>query len=95
MSLAWPWEWPGDICPACGTAKGGNAPVPPDHLIPDRVAGAWDLYLRCAATDLFAGLTYVPEDQLGHLEHAHPVFAIKHFLKLFIGADERFVLRVL
>lgn len=72
-----------------------NAPVTPDYLLPDRLAGVWDVYFRCAATDLFAALIHMPENQLGHLEHAHAVLPIEHLLELVIRANKSLVLRVL
>ena len=42
-----------------------------------------------------SGLLNVPGDELGHLEHADLLFAVKHGLQSVVGIDLGFLLRIL
>jgi hypothetical protein len=37
------------------------------------------------------GSAYVIKYQLGHFKHAHPLFAVQHFLEFVVGLNEGFV----
>ncbi len=64
--------------------------VEPENLAPQLVE-QFQNYTRPAG----ASLAHVLEDQLGHFEHADPLFSIENFFELVIRVDESLIRGIL